>query len=211
MKRLAVFLSYREEESGEGVEQAQALREDLLRYGVDAHMARHDVSPMADLPHTVMELIRSSSALVCLASEGFSSSPWCQQEVGFALGRGIPVFWAKLCATETPTGLLTGQLAHQPSNGKPTTKAVTDWLVQQSALRTELVASLGQGLSASRSYSDSRTLARLLLGIGTLTQDEWDLIRFRASTNNQVSDAVVGEVPLLELLEDSLRIVQELP
>ncbi|WP_048770757.1 toll/interleukin-1 receptor domain-containing protein [Cellulomonas flavigena] len=211
MKDLTVFISYRDAEDGVGVQEAEALREELLCFGVVARMARHDISPMADLPHTVMELIRSSSALVCLASEGFSSSPWCQQEVGFALGRDIPVFWAKLCTTETPAGLLTGQLAHQPSTGKPTIQAVTDWLAQQSAVRTELVASLGHGLSTSRCYRDSREIARLLRKIGTLTQDEWDLIRFRASTNNQVSDAVVGDVSLLEHLEGSLRIVQELP
>lgn len=211
MKCLTVFISYRDKEDGLGVEEAEDLREEFVRFGVVARMARHDISPMADLSNTVMDLIRSSSALVCLATEGFSSSPWCQQEVGFALGCNIPVFWAKLCTTETPAGLLTGQLGHAPSKGKTTSQAVMDWLAHQAVVRDELVASLGQGLSVSRSYDDSRKLARFLQSISTLTQDEWDLIRFRASQNNQVSDAVMGEDPLLEYLEDSLRIVQELP
>ena len=75
MKCLTVFISYRDKEDGLGVEEAEDLREEFVRFGVVARMARHDISPMADLSNTVMDLIRSSSALVCLATEGFSSSP----------------------------------------------------------------------------------------------------------------------------------------
>lgn len=44
----------------------------------------------------------TADALVALVHPEVNESPWCQQEIGWAHGRGIPVFCVRIGAT--PTG-----------------------------------------------------------------------------------------------------------
>lgn len=43
---------------------------------------------------------------ISLHCEGFSNSVWCQQEVGYALARGVKIIPLKFDGKENPTGFI---------------------------------------------------------------------------------------------------------
>jgi hypothetical protein len=67
------------------------LKAHLAMYGVSAFVAHDDIEPSA-LWQTQIELaLRTCEGLVAVMSSDFATSLWCDQEVGWALGRGVPV------------------------------------------------------------------------------------------------------------------------
>ena len=57
------------------------------RYGVHRFVAHADIAPTEDWQNEIQTSLQSMDALVALLTPGFSESFWCNQEVGWALGR----------------------------------------------------------------------------------------------------------------------------
>jgi hypothetical protein len=72
-------------------ELAGRLREKLKRYFVDGFVAHDSIEFGLEWPGVIIEHLRSCHALLALVSAEFSESQWCDQEVGWVLGRGVPV------------------------------------------------------------------------------------------------------------------------
>ncbi|MDP9415859.1 MAG: toll/interleukin-1 receptor domain-containing protein [Pseudomonadota bacterium] len=70
---------------------AHSLKSHLRFYGVDAFVAHDDIRPGKEWQLVIESALHSCDALVGLLHAGFRESDWCDQEVGFALGRGVPV------------------------------------------------------------------------------------------------------------------------
>ena len=90
---MQAFLSYHEDEQGDAY--ASALQGELRILGIDATMARHSIRPGADWALTIREHLEASSALLCIGTTGYTKSAWCQQEIGWAIGRNLPVLWIR--------------------------------------------------------------------------------------------------------------------
>ena len=109
MSPVNVFLSYNEDEVGRQI--ATKLKEALFVIHIDAVMARHNIAPGAEWEPTIRRYLEESSALLCVATAGFSTRPWCQQEIGWALGRHAPILWIQYDSKEVPCGFLASQQA----------------------------------------------------------------------------------------------------
>lgn len=70
---------------------AHSLKSNLRFYGIDAFVAHDDIRPGKEWQLVIESALHSCDALVGLLHSGFRESDWCDQEVGFALGRGVPV------------------------------------------------------------------------------------------------------------------------
>jgi hypothetical protein len=70
---------------------AHSLKSNLRFYGIDAFVAHDDIRPGKEWQLVIESALHSCDALVGLLHDGFRESDWCDQEVGFALGRGVPV------------------------------------------------------------------------------------------------------------------------
>jgi len=67
---------------------AEELSTDLrAKFGIDGFVAHADIEPSADWQNEIEDALNSMHALLALLSNGFSQSVWCNQEVGWALGR----------------------------------------------------------------------------------------------------------------------------
>ena len=73
MSSLKVFLIYNESEAGE--QTATELKEALSAVHIDAVMARHSIAPGAEWEPTIRHYLEESSALLCVATPGFSTRP----------------------------------------------------------------------------------------------------------------------------------------
>ena len=70
---------------------AHSLKSYLRFYGIDAFVAHDDIQAGKEWQVVIESALRSCDALAGLLHEGFRESDWCDQEVGIALGRGVPV------------------------------------------------------------------------------------------------------------------------
>ena len=71
---------------------AADLQANLTRFGISSFVAHNDIEPSQEWLMQIVIALRTCDALVVLQHEKFHESKWTDQEIGFALGRGTPVF-----------------------------------------------------------------------------------------------------------------------
>ncbi len=71
---------------------AGELQEALLGYGISGFVAHNDIEPTLEWQNQIEMALSTCDALVALLHEHFHASKWTDQEIGFAMGRGVPVF-----------------------------------------------------------------------------------------------------------------------
>jgi len=86
-----VFLSHKDTVKME----ATRLKEGLALFGISAFVAHKDIRPTKEWQEVIENALASMDALVALLTEEFHGSDWTDQEVGYALGRGVPVISVK--------------------------------------------------------------------------------------------------------------------
>src|SRR6266700_3601506 len=76
------------------------LQEALLRYGISSFVAHNDIEPTLEWQTQIETALASCEALVALLHDKFHQSNWTDQEIGFAMGCGVPAFAVRF--NETP-------------------------------------------------------------------------------------------------------------
>lgn len=71
---------------------AGSLQEALLAYGISGFVAHSDIEPTLEWQAQIETALATCDALVALLHDGFHTSNWTDQEIGFAMGRGVPAF-----------------------------------------------------------------------------------------------------------------------
>jgi hypothetical protein len=69
--------------------QAQQLKNALNLYNVSCFVAHTDIKPTRAWQYEIEEALNTMDALAALLTTDFHQSKWTDQEVGFAMGRGI--------------------------------------------------------------------------------------------------------------------------
>lgn len=71
---------------------AAQLQEALLSYGISGFVAHNDIEPTLEWQTQIETALATADSLVALLHPAFHASSWTDQEIGFAMGRGLPVF-----------------------------------------------------------------------------------------------------------------------
>lgn len=71
---------------------AAELQEALLNYGISGFVAHNDIEPTLEWQTQIETALSTADSLVALLHPAFHKSNWTDQEIGFAMGRGLPVF-----------------------------------------------------------------------------------------------------------------------
>jgi nucleoside 2-deoxyribosyltransferase len=82
-----LFMSH----SSQQVDEVRELKRELQQYGIDGFVAHEDIEPTQEWLDVIEEALKTCDALVAYLSLNFETSPWTNQEVGYALGREILV------------------------------------------------------------------------------------------------------------------------
>ena len=77
-------------------EQTARLSEELKLYGISAFVAHVHVKPTKEWIDEIESALTTMDALVALVTPDFHESEWTDQEIGFALGRGLPIISVNL-------------------------------------------------------------------------------------------------------------------
>lgn len=87
-----LFLSHKAEHKTE----AGYLKTWLGKLGISAFVAHEDIQPTKEWQEEIENALVSMEALVALLSEDFHDSNWTDQEIGVAIGRGVPIIPIRL-------------------------------------------------------------------------------------------------------------------
>jgi hypothetical protein len=71
---------------------AGELQETLLWYGISAFVAHNDIEPTSEWQTQIETALATCETLIALLHPTFHDSNWTDQEIGFAMGRGLSVY-----------------------------------------------------------------------------------------------------------------------
>lgn len=141
---------------------AHALKDALARYQVAAFVAHDDIEPTTEWQNEIESALRTMDAMTVMLSPGFIESPWCDQEVGYALGRKRFVLGLRMGAN--PHGFLGKFQGLQVAGLEPSTTAdlIFDILIRHEATTQRMTESLVERLVRSSSWKSSKRNISLL-------------------------------------------------
>jgi nucleoside 2-deoxyribosyltransferase len=168
---------------------AAQLQEVLLEFGISCFIAHNDIEPTLEWQTQIETALATCDVLIALLHENFHASNWTDQEIGFAMGRGVPAFAVRF--GQDPYGFI-GRF--QAFNGNKKTAA---------ALARELFDAYRKNKQTQRRMSEilvglfeeSGSFAEAKAPIGFLEDlDLWEpsfstRVRSAAKTNSQISQS----------------------
>jgi TIR domain len=88
---------------------ATRLKDCLEPYGISGFVAHEDIHPTLEWQAEIERALYVMDAFIAIHTQGFSASIWTQQEIGFAVGRGVKIISLKM--GEDPTGFISKRQA----------------------------------------------------------------------------------------------------
>ncbi len=180
--KLRVFLSHLSKHKSWTTE----LQEALSKFGISAFVAHKDIKPTLEWQVQIEAGLATCDALVALLHEGFHESNWTDQEIGFAMGRGVPVSSIRL--GQDPYGFIGKTQAFQGHEKE--TEEIAEELFDAYRANKQTQSKMSEVLL--RMFIRSGTFAQAKTRIGYLEELEtWgtdfaDRIRKAAEGNSQI-------------------------
>ena len=126
---------------------ATRLKDCLAPYGIAGFVAHEDIHPTLEWQSEIERALFTMDGFLAMHTKGFAASNWCQQEVGFAIGRGVKMISLRM--GEDPTGFI----------GKHQALARRDRTAEQIAEEINAI------LAADRQTADRLAAARPPVGV----------------------------------------------
>jgi TIR domain len=128
-------------------DKATRLKDCLAPYAISGFVAHEDIHPTLEWQNEIERALYAMDAFVAIHTPGFSASVWTQQEIGFAVGRGIKIISFKM--GEDPTGFISKHqaLARGRRNAEEVAKEIDALLSVDELTSSKLLAAKkAQGL-----------------------------------------------------------------
>lgn len=138
------------------------LKKRLEPFGISCFVAHEDILPTKEWQDEIENALLSMDAFVALMTSDFHESQWTDQEVGFALARGVPVVAIKLGLD--PYGFL-GKFQALSCTWEEAPLRLAKLLIRQPRMLDAYIATLPR----CSSFDDGNTLAQVLPHIESLT------------------------------------------
>ncbi len=166
---------------------AAQLQEALLGFGISAFVAHNDIEPTLEWQTQIETALATADGLVALLHPTFHQSNWTDQEIGFAMGRGLPVFSVRF--GQDPYGFI-GRFQGFTGNGK-SPEALAKELFD--AYRKNKQSHQRMSEVLMNLFEDSGSFAAAKVRIGYLEQlEQWESsfiprIEAAVESNSQIS------------------------
>jgi hypothetical protein len=130
----------------------------LVRWGIDGFVAHEDIEPGREWEVEIERGLRTCDALVAFLTPEFPTSKWCDQEVGYCVGRLVPIVPVRLGLD--PYGFI-GRYQGIQGHGLSSyqlTDVIAEALVTHEQTAAKLAAPFVDRLNRSASWDRSRAL-----------------------------------------------------
>jgi hypothetical protein len=166
---------------------ASELQAELLDFGISCFVAHNDIEPTQEWQAQIETALATCDALIALLHDDFHLSNWTDQEIGFAMGRGVPAFSVRF--GQDPYGFI-GRFQAFNGNGKTSATLARELFdayrtdKQTQRRMSEILVALFEG---SESFAEAKSRVGYLENL-----DQWEpsfstRIRSAVKTNSQVS------------------------
>ena len=168
---------------------AAEIRDGLTDFEIASFVAHEDIEPTTEWQTEIERALFSMDMLVALLTEGFSESKWTDQEVGIAIGRGVPIVSVALGVD--PYGFIGKYQAIRgvSRNRDQILDGILDILFKRDGIREEAVGAYIKKVADAYNYEHANSLARYLPMIDQLSPDQEQELVKAFNTNSQVYDA----------------------
>jgi hypothetical protein len=194
-----VFASHLAEHKAE----VSAVAEELEPYGFSVFVAHEAIDVSMQWRDEIDRALSSCDCMVVFAHDGFHASKWTDQEVGWALGRDVPV--VILWYGGELQGFLERYQAIPVVPGQtPKSRAdkVFAALAADASLQVKVIDGLISALGTAQSYVSAGVAAEALDSLGDeLRRSDIVAILRCFEANSQVRGAVLANRPLKRLVE----------
>lgn len=182
---LRLFLTHRAEDKI----LATKLKEQLATFGVSVFVAHEDIEPNQEWQSEIEKALSSMHALAALLTPGFATSIWCQQEIGFALGGGIPIFPLRLGAD--PPGFIgkTQALTGSPHKISELAGGLVDLLIKYPRTVSLMREHLLHAFERVWSWESARLLNSKLITMTGFEGAQLARLEHILTTNEKVQEA----------------------
>lgn len=164
----------------------------LSAYGIDAFVAHDSIEPSLEWQKVIEAGLSDCDAMVAFVHDGFLASVWCDQEVGWVMGRNRPIL--PLAFDAMPHGFAAKYQAKKCADiaHHKIAPLILEWLVEQKTLHGRLAASLAWAFVNSGSWDRTRSLAALMGRVTGFTDDQLDEMTSAAQSNIDIREADIG-------------------
>lgn len=165
------------------------LKYELQLLGISAFVAHEDIAPSLEWQNEIELALRSMHGLAALLTPDFHPSNWTDQEIGFALGKGVLVVPVRL-GTD-PYGFIgkVQGLSGSLNQADRVASLLCDTLLNHPQTHREMKRALVSAFAAARSYSNSITLSKRIAVLTDLTPDEKQALYQACQDNDQIYKA----------------------
>jgi len=170
-----LFLSHKSEVKKE----TAALKERLGLYGISAFVAHEDIRPTKAWQDEIENGLASMDAFATLLTEDFHDSDWTDQEVGFALARGVPVIAVQM--GRLPYGFI-GKFQALRADWDNAAEDIVKLLINHDRMFSTYV----QALRKCPSWDTGNVLARILPAIERASEQQIDELITANNDNTEV-------------------------
>ena len=160
-----LFLSHKTEVKVE----TAALKERLRLFGISCFVAHEDIHPTREWQDEIENALASMNSFVALMTEGFHDSLWTDQEVGYAVARGVPIIAVRL--GKDPYGFI-GKFQALTSTWQAAYEDIVRILIKNG----KMVDAYIQALRGCPSWDSGNVLAKALPSIEKLTTSQIDAL-----------------------------------
>lgn len=171
-----------------------------LYYDIDAFVAHNDIEPNEIWRSVIKSALTSCHVLVAMLHPEFHSSQWCDQEVGWALGRDIPVAAIR---RDDEARTLDGFLEERQDIKIVTSQSRLEWVLawkifllvlNDSRTHERGLQALAEAFVNSFNYDNTRALWPLIDQEPRWEPEHLRRFEYAVETNPQVYDANLNSV-----------------
>ena len=162
------------------------LKIELQACGISAFVAHEDIAPSLEWQNEIELALRSMQALAALLTPDFHPSNWTDQEIGFALGKGVLVVPVRLGSD--PYGFIGKVQGLSGALDQPVRVAnlLSTTLLSHPSTHRHMRKGLASAFYAATSYNNAIHLSKVISAVNDFAEDEKALIQRACKENAQV-------------------------
>jgi hypothetical protein len=184
---LRLFISHRDTHKVAARQLAVA----LSSFGVSSFVAHDTIEPMSTWQREIEKGLETMEVMLAFLTDNFHESAWTNQEIGYALGKGVPIIAVKF-EKKDPVGFigvkqaLRGDFANIERSAQAINRLLVEKLGQAGRLRQSLIFAF----CSATNFNETRDrFDRLTETVSVLNEEEVDQIQQAFASNDQLHGA----------------------
>lgn len=173
-----LFVSHKSEVKVETAE----LKSKLSLFGVSCFVAHEDIHPTKAWQDEIENALGSMDGFVALMMPNFHDSDWTDQEVGFAVARGVPIIAVRLGTN--PYGFI-GKFQALPTDWGSAPLEIIKILIKL----TQMFGAYTRALRRCPNWDSGNLLAKVLPSIERLSESQLDALVSAYNETNELQGA----------------------